>query len=148
MVLDVLIKIKNEVDPTLTFRRSCREGICGSCAMNIDGVNTLACTKAIGEIKGDAKIYPLPHMPVIKDLVTDIKRTREALNDGFKRGIVNPHHLPQIATIFEEGVARRDMSPAVKGWIMNAGAAVIFLLIGLVLYSDISKMGFVQRLLQ
>ena len=40
MVLDALIKIKNEVDPTLTFRRSCREGICGSCAMNIDGVNT------------------------------------------------------------------------------------------------------------
>ena len=43
MVLDALIRIKNEVDPTLTFRRSCREGICGSCAMNIDGVNTLAC---------------------------------------------------------------------------------------------------------
>ena len=58
MVLDALIKIKNEVDATLTFRRSCREGICGSCAMNIDGVNTLACTKAIGDIKGDAKIYP------------------------------------------------------------------------------------------
>ena len=72
MVLDALIKIKNEVDPTLTFRRSCREGICGSCAMNIDGVNTLACTKAIGEIRGDAKIYPLPHMPVVKDLVPDL----------------------------------------------------------------------------
>ena len=43
MMLDALIRIKNEVDPTLTFRRSCREGICGSCAMNIDGVNTLAC---------------------------------------------------------------------------------------------------------
>ena len=72
MVLDALIKIKNEVDSTLTFRRSCREGICGSCAMDIDGVNTLACTKAIGEIRGEAKIYPLPHMPVIKDLVTDL----------------------------------------------------------------------------
>ena len=72
MVLDALIKIKNEVDSTLTFRRSCREGICGSCAMNIDGVNTLACTKAISEIKGDAKIYPLPHLPVIKDLVPDL----------------------------------------------------------------------------
>lgn len=43
MMLDALIRIKNELDPTLTFRRSCREGICGSCAMNIDGVNTLAC---------------------------------------------------------------------------------------------------------
>src|SRR5712671_3815436 len=72
MVLDALIKIKNEIDATLTFRRSCREGICGSCAMNIDGVNTLACTKACGDIKGDVKIYPLPHMPVIKDLVPDL----------------------------------------------------------------------------
>ena len=50
MVLDALIYIKNEVDPTLTFRRSCREGICGSCSMNIDGVNTLACLKAHDEI--------------------------------------------------------------------------------------------------
>ncbi|NKI35469.1 succinate dehydrogenase iron-sulfur subunit [Wenzhouxiangella sp. XN79A] len=72
MVLDALIKIKNEYDPTLTFRRSCREGICGSCAFNIDGTNTLACTKGIDEIKGDVKIYPLPHMPVVKDLVPDL----------------------------------------------------------------------------
>jgi succinate dehydrogenase / fumarate reductase iron-sulfur subunit len=72
MVLDALLKIKNELDPTLTFRRSCREGICGSCAMNIDGKNTLACTKSIAEVKGDIKIFPLPHMPVIKDLVPDL----------------------------------------------------------------------------
>ena len=72
MVLDALLKIKNEVDATLTFRRSCREGICGSCAMNIDGVNTLACTKAIDEVRGDVKIFPLPHLPVIKDLVPDL----------------------------------------------------------------------------
>ncbi|MBN8884383.1 MAG: succinate dehydrogenase iron-sulfur subunit [Rudaea sp.] len=72
MVLDALIKIKNEIDSTLTFRRSCREGICGSCAMNIDGGNTLACTKAIDDCKGDVKIYPLPHMPVVKDLVPDL----------------------------------------------------------------------------
>jgi succinate dehydrogenase / fumarate reductase iron-sulfur subunit len=72
MVLDALLKIKNEIDPTLTLRRSCREGVCGSCAMNIDGVNTLACTMAIGDIKGDVKIYPLPHMPVVKDLVPDM----------------------------------------------------------------------------
>ena len=74
MVLDVLIKIKNEIDPTLTFRRSCREGICGSCAMNIDGLNTLACTKACEDLAGDARIYPLPHLPVIKDLVPDLTR--------------------------------------------------------------------------
>ena len=61
-----------EIDPTLTFRRSCREGICGSCAMNIDGANTLACTKGIDEIRGAVRIYPLPHMPVVKDLVPDL----------------------------------------------------------------------------
>ena len=72
MVLDALIKIKNEIDTTLTFRRSCREGICGSCAMNIDGTNTLACVKAIDEIRGAVRIYPLPHLPVIKDLVPDL----------------------------------------------------------------------------
>jgi len=72
MVLDAIIKIKNEIDPTLTFRRSCREGICGSCAFNIDGTNTLACTTGIDEISGDVTIYPLPHLPVIKDLVPDL----------------------------------------------------------------------------
>ena len=71
-VLDILFKIKNEIDPSLTFRRSCAHGVCGSCAMNIDGTNTLACTKAISDVKGDIKIYPLPHMPVIKDLVVDM----------------------------------------------------------------------------
>ena len=72
MVLDAIIYIKNEIDSTLTFRRSCREGICGSCAMNIGGTNTLACTKAVNECKSDVPIYPLPHMPVIKDLVPDL----------------------------------------------------------------------------
>lgn len=73
MVLDALIKIKNEVDATLTFRRSCREGICGSCSMNIDGANGLACLKPVEEVKGKTvKIFPLPHMPVVKDLVPDL----------------------------------------------------------------------------
>ena len=71
MVLDALIYIKNEIDPTLTFRRSCREGICGSCAMNIDGGNTLACLKPTADCKGAVGIYPLPSMPVVKDLVPD-----------------------------------------------------------------------------
>ncbi len=71
MVLDAMIYIKNEIDSTVTFRRSCREGICGSCAMNVDGTNTLACTKAIEDVKGDVKITPLPHMKVVKDLVPD-----------------------------------------------------------------------------
>ena len=72
MVLDALIKIKNEIDPTLTFRRSCREGICGSCSMNMDGRNGLACTTAIEDIKGEVQITPLPHMEVVKDLVPDL----------------------------------------------------------------------------
>jgi succinate dehydrogenase / fumarate reductase iron-sulfur subunit len=72
MVLDALIWIKNNIDPTLTFRRSCREGVCGSCSMNIDGTNGLACTRGMDEIKGTVRIYPLPHMPVIKDLVPDL----------------------------------------------------------------------------
>jgi succinate dehydrogenase / fumarate reductase iron-sulfur subunit len=81
MVLDALIWIKNNVDPTLVFRRSCREGICGSCAMNMDGKNGLACTTGIDECSGKANgkaakvaVYPLPHMPVIKDLVPDLTR--------------------------------------------------------------------------
>jgi len=72
MVLDALIKIKNEIDPTLTFRRSCREGICGSCSMNMDGRNGLACTTAIDDIKGEVRITPLPHLDVVKDLVPDL----------------------------------------------------------------------------
>ncbi len=72
MVLDALIKIKNEMDSTLTFRRSCREGVCGSCSMNIGGVNSLACTSPIRNLKGDVKIFPLPHLPVVKDLVPDM----------------------------------------------------------------------------
>jgi len=73
MVLDAIIHIKNEIDSTLTFRRSCREGICGSCAMNIDGTNTLACTKPIEEVNGTVQISPLPHMQVVKDLVPDLR---------------------------------------------------------------------------
>jgi len=73
MVLDALIKIKSEQDSSLTFRRSCREGICGSCSMNINGTNTLACTKSIEECGNDVRITPLPHMEVIKDLVPDFK---------------------------------------------------------------------------
>ncbi|MFK7867006.1 MAG: succinate dehydrogenase iron-sulfur subunit [Alphaproteobacteria bacterium] len=78
MVLDAIIKIKNEIDPTLTFRRSCREGICGSCAMNIGdksgGLNSLACTSFIEELDGDIFLHPLPHMPVVKDLVPDLNK--------------------------------------------------------------------------
>ena len=73
MVLDALVKINDQIDPTLAFRRSCREGVCGSCAMNIDGVNTLACLTPMDSLKrGTSRITPLPHMPVLKDLVPDL----------------------------------------------------------------------------
>jgi succinate dehydrogenase / fumarate reductase, iron-sulfur subunit len=72
MVLDALQKIKGEIDSTLTFRRSCREGICGSCSMNVNGHNCLACTTAIEDVEGDVRVYPLPHLEVIKDLVPDL----------------------------------------------------------------------------
>ena len=71
-VLDILFKIKNEIDPTLTFRRSCAHGVCGSCAMNIDGINTLACIKSHTDINGDLNVYPLPHLKVVKDLIGDL----------------------------------------------------------------------------
>ncbi len=74
MILDGLIWIKNKVDPTLTFRRSCREGICGSCAMNINGINHLACTSGMDEVKGPVTLYPLPHMEIVKDLVPDLSK--------------------------------------------------------------------------
>ncbi|XWN32028.1 MAG: succinate dehydrogenase iron-sulfur subunit [Devosia sp.] len=72
MILDGLFYIKNKVDPTLTFRRSCREGICGSCSMNINGLNGLACTTGMDEVKGPVTLHPLPHLPVVRDLVPDL----------------------------------------------------------------------------
>nr|CAD1826895.1 unnamed protein product [Ananas comosus var. bracteatus] len=73
MVLDVLQKIKAEQDSTLSYRRSCREGICGSCSMNIDGVNTVACLKPVDTAASRATMITLlPHMFVVKDLVVDL----------------------------------------------------------------------------
>ncbi len=72
MVLDAILKIKNQIDSSLAFRRSCREGVFGSCAMNINGKNTLACTQAIADYAGTIKIFPLPHMAVVKDLIADM----------------------------------------------------------------------------
>lgn len=111
MVLDALIKIKDQIDPTLTFRRSCREGVCGSCAMNIDGRNGLACTTSIDSISSkEINVYPLPHMPVIKDLVPDltklydqyksIKPWREG-KDGSKENIQSPKDREKIDGIYE-----------------------------------------------
>ena len=72
MLLNALLWIKDNIDSTLTFRRSCREGICGSCSMNINGENTLACIRPIADFDEPVRVYPLPHMEVVKDLVPDL----------------------------------------------------------------------------
>jgi len=116
MVLDALLKIKNEQDPSLTFRRSCREGICGSCAMNMDGTNGLACLTFINKTEEEGvhvprpaaepmKIYPLPHMHVLKDLVPDMTNfytqyasikpylQRKDTGAGGEAGVIAKEHL-------------------------------------------------------
>lgn len=96
MVLDALIKIKSEQDPSLTFRRSCREGICGSCAMNIDGANTLACLCFIDRNSSGMKINPLPHQYVVKDLVTDLSNfyaQYKSIKPWLRTKVENSHDL-------------------------------------------------------
>lgn len=81
MLLDTLFYIHNQLDESLSFRRSCREGICGSCAMNVNGTNTLSCIYRINYLDlynstnntCVLNIFPLPHMPIIKDLVVCMK---------------------------------------------------------------------------
>ncbi len=94
MVLDAILHIKDKIDPTLAFRRSCREGICGSCAMNVGGLNTLACTKAIDELDDEFSIYPLPHMNVVRDLVTDLSRFYEQYGE-IKPWLQNNQEAPE-----------------------------------------------------
>jgi len=106
MILDAIIYIKDNIDASLTFRRSCREGICGSCAMNVDGTNTLACLKPIGEIKGDVKIYPLPHMDVVKDLVTDLNplyAQYESIEPWLKSDTLPPANSERLQSPEERG---------------------------------------------
>ncbi len=98
MILDALIQVKNKQDSTLTFRRSCREGICGSCAMNINGINALACLKPIDEVGGFfnkvLKIYPLPHMFVIKDLIPDLTNfyaQHKSIEPWLQRSSISSH---------------------------------------------------------
>ena len=92
MVLDALIWIKNKVDSTLTFRRSCREGVCGSCAMNLDGTNWLACTRFVSDMATPATVYPLANMRIIKDLVPDqthvFAQLREPGGKGLRQRII------------------------------------------------------------
>ena len=112
MVLDAIIKIKNEIDPTLTFRRSCREGICGSCAMNMDGKNGLACTTAIEDIKGEVQITPLPHMEVVKDLVPDMTHfyaQYASIQPWLKSATPEPSGKERLQSPDDRGEARRAL---------------------------------------
>ena len=91
-VLDILFKIKNEIDPSIAYRRSCAHGVCGSCAMNMNGKNGLACTKAHSELDGDIDIYPLPHLKVLKDLIGDLStlyKQYESVEPWLKTSKVN-----------------------------------------------------------
>ena len=91
-VLDVLNKIKNEIDPSIAYRRSCAHGVCGSCAMNMNGKNGLACTKSHSELDGDIDIYPLPHLKVLKDLIGDLStlyKQYESVEPWLKTSKVN-----------------------------------------------------------
>ena len=115
-VLDALIKIKNEIDTTLTFRRSCREGVCGSCAMNVDGVNTLACIKSIKEIKKDVQIYPLPHMRIVKDLVPDLTLAYKQL-ESIKPWLVAKDTQNQISDSSKEQLqTRKERAKLDESW--------------------------------
>lgn len=104
MVLDALIHIKDTYDSTLTFRRSCREGVCGSCSMNVDGTNTLSCIKHMDDCSsGDLHINPLPHMPVVKDLVCDLTHAYKqyaSIEPWVKTSYKNPEK-EQLQTIAE-----------------------------------------------
>ena len=112
MVLDALIQIKSTVDSSLTFRRSCREGICGSCAMNIDGVNRLACTTSLLDLKGEVKIYPLPHMPVVKDLVPDLTNFYAQYASVSRGCRPAPRRRPTGAPAVEGGAGEDRPAPA------------------------------------
>mgnify|MGYP001261290053 FL=1 len=72
MLLDALIKIKSTIDDSISLRRSCREGVCGSDAMNINGKNGLACITNLNELKQPIVLKPLPGLPVIRDLIVDM----------------------------------------------------------------------------
>ena len=120
MVLDALIKIKSEIDPTLSFRRSCREGICGSCAMNIDGGNHLACIYGMDEIKGDVNIYPLPHMPVVKDLIPDLTHFY-AQHASIKPYLIT--HSPEPAKEWRQSIEDRKKLDGLYECIMCASCS-------------------------
>jgi succinate dehydrogenase/fumarate reductase iron-sulfur protein len=111
MVLDALIKIKNEQDSTLTFRRSCREGICGSCAMNMAGSNGLACLKKIKDVRNVDRvtIYPLPHMPVVKDLVPDLSHFYEQHKSVRPWLELTPEQMKQPREMLQSPVQRKKL---------------------------------------
>ena len=72
MLLAALLKIKDEQDETLSFRRSCGEGVCGSDGMNINGTNGLACVTPVEDLKQPIEVYPMPGLPVVRDLIVDM----------------------------------------------------------------------------
>jgi succinate dehydrogenase / fumarate reductase, iron-sulfur subunit len=151
MVLDALIWIKNTVDSTLTFRRSCREGICGSCAMNIDGTNWLACTRFISDLATPAAVYPLANLRIIKDLVLDLahlfaqyaaiepwlkSRTvepeRERLQSAEERSKIDGYYEPCRCRVMVAPRQHRCVAHLNDGWVVAVGVMVCEVVAGVV----------------
>ena len=93
MLLDALIRIKS-IDDSLALRRSCREGICGSDAMNINGRNGLACITKIADLKEPVKLRPLPGLPIIRDLIVDMTQFFKQYH-SIKPFVIDPTPLPE-----------------------------------------------------
>jgi succinate dehydrogenase / fumarate reductase iron-sulfur subunit len=112
MVLDLLIHVKENKDPTLTFRKSCREGVCGSCAMNINGVNTLACIKTLDSCGDKITINPLPNRVVIRDLVVDLKKIYEQYKN-IKPWLQNDNHIKNVNN--KENIQTKEQRQKIDG---------------------------------
>ena len=94
MLLDALQRIKSDVDDSLALRRSCREGVCGSDAMNINGKNGLACTTNLNELTQPIVLRPLPGLPVIRDLIVDMTQFFKQY-DSIKPFLINESIPPE-----------------------------------------------------
>src|SRR4051795_12033525 len=94
MLLDALQRIKSDVDDSLSLRRSCREGVCGSDAMNINGKNGLACTHNLNELSQPIVLRPLPGLPVIRDLIVDMTNFFKQYH-SIKPFLINNEPLPE-----------------------------------------------------
>ncbi|MCK5648447.1 MAG: succinate dehydrogenase iron-sulfur subunit [Gammaproteobacteria bacterium] len=105
MLLDALLRIKNEQDGTLSFRHSCGEGVCGSDGMNVNGTNCLACVTLVDSLKAPIVVRPLPGMPVVRDLVIDMTQFYSQYR-AVKPWLIVKDPIPEIE--FKQTPEQRD----------------------------------------